>query len=248
MQTGIGGPLRSNSFHSFSLFHFAALIIFSILAPLSSNAQTVVDAGFETGAPNIGPGEPNTPGAWLGDGSAYVGSTFGISPFEGNQMLQFVHSPEYHVLNLNFYEQVIDLSQFSAAIATGNEVISLSAMFNRVAGDAQTDSIVLMNVVPLSGVPSAYTELDYTPNNENDIHTDSDPATWERLAVDNYRLLPNTTAVRIYLVSGTGGTNGDGHFADDVQVQLGTIPEPTSSLLLTSACGCMLARRRRPAN
>ncbi len=235
----------------FSKLRIATMAVATALAATPSvKAQTIGNGGFESGSANVGP-IPTNFGTWGGDGSAYVGTTFGISPFEGSRMMRFLtadQSLSSTSLIDSQYHQNIDLAAFSAAIAQGKEVFSASAMFNRVAGNAQTDTEFQLQITAKSGTPSSFTDLGSATSV---LFSDSDPATWEKVSIDNFQLPLGTTFVTLEVVAtenifnNTSGTEYDGHFVDAVTVQATTVPEPGSALLLAVACSAFMARRQR---
>ena len=100
--------------------------------------------GFETGLPGeILPfGLPAQFGLWSGDFSRNeTGAAFGISPFEGDQVLQFLGAAP----NANSgpgeasqVHQLVDLGNLSPHIETGTIGLSVSAWFNRIEGSIDT--------------------------------------------------------------------------------------------------------------
>jgi hypothetical protein len=215
---------------------------------LSASAQSIQNGGFETGSPDIG-GPPLSFGPWKGDGAAYVTSTFGVVPFQGSRMLQFISAQnpaESTFLVDSQYYQHIDMAPMASSIALGQAVLSVSAMFNRVEGDAQTDTMFGLRVKARSGNISSYSELGSAVNF---LFSDSNIATWEPLAVTGYTLPTGTTWVQLELFASenvfndTTGVEFDGHFAD--AVSLNVVPEPGSALLLATVCGFAALHRRR---
>src|SRR5438552_5708964 len=112
-------------------FACATVAVLGLAARTPAQPNLVVDSGFETGAPALGP-RPTDFGRWQGDRVAYVGATGGMSPFEGARMLQFVNA-EFVPSGSDGsqYWQNIDLSSYAPLIASGRAVLSASAQFNR---------------------------------------------------------------------------------------------------------------------
>jgi hypothetical protein len=214
----------------------------------TASAQTIVDSGFETGSAKIGPATRSF-GQWYGDGSAYVGTTSGITPFEGSRMLQFLTTNESLSPSSDTdsqYHQDVDLSSFSASIALGNAVLSASAMFNRVQLNSQTDTEFSIVVIIHSGTLSSSSEITRVTSI---LYSDSDPATWEQASISNYTLPVNTTFVTVEvnaienIHNNTSTAEFDGQFADDVTMSVNSVPEPGNLLLGATACGFLGLRR-----
>jgi sugar lactone lactonase YvrE len=197
---------------------------------------TFQNGGFETLEP-VSPGtDPPWPDAfadvWQGDEAAIVTMQDGITPFEGTQMLQFISAQFAGGAGPNGGSnmwQIVDAPSVlpSQAIAT--------ARFNRVAGDAQTDTAFSLTLVAVSGDPSDFPtkaeNSDFLAVAQTDILTGGDIATWEW--VTTTLVLPaNTDYVGIQIASSenvfndTSGTEFDGHYADDVQLAFALIGVP----------------------
>ena len=213
-------------------------------------ANLVVNGGFESGAPVIG-SRPTTFGQWRGDRVGYTHAENGIAPPEGTTMLRFFNtsggSPS-GTSDTSQYWQNIDLSSFASAISTGNARLSASAVFNRIAGNAQTDTEMGLQVFARSGSPSLFTEL---ASAGNSILSDSDPNSWELVALSNFILPPGTTFVQFELDAYENNFNNasnpefDGHYADDVIVTLTVVPEPDGSALCAVGTALILLAGRR---
>lgn len=174
---------------------------------------------------------PTTFGDWLGDDSEIVTEENGIVPFEGSQMLHFIsarmkkNDPNELIASDMF--QLIDMSMFSSDIATGLVTASASGYFNRVTGNAETDTAFFIDIFAFTGTPDLFPEK-YDNGNwlafaRERIYSDSDPNTWEPVFVN--LLLPTDTdfiAVHIFplenVVNDTSGVEFDGHYADMVQL------------------------------
>jgi hypothetical protein len=221
------------------------------LLPLTAPAQLLNNGGFETGSANIG-APPSAMGEWRGDGSAYVTTQQGITPYEGTKMLRLIsakYPSEYTVLIDSQYYQNIDLSAYAADIALGRAAISVSAMFNRVQVDAQTDTQFGLRIRARSGTGSSFTELGSSLNLL--LLSDGNPATWEPWAITDYVLPQGTDYVQLEVFAtenvfnNTSSLEFDGHYVDAVSVNVNIVPEPGSPLLLATTCGIVALRRRR---
>lgn len=213
----------------------------------------VTNNGFEIAESTQG-SWPSTYGDWNGDHSSIiVGPTSGITPLEGSYMLNLKgtsHGTSASSAGACEVPQLIDVSQFAGLIASGQALVSASAYFNRVAGDAQTDTAFGIQIYAHQGNPSSYPSNRengwWLLNKRADIFTDADPATWEQSQL--FTLLPtNTTYIAIQMTAyeniynDTSGIEFDGHFVDQVSLQI--TPEPATVVLL-GVGGLMLRKRR----
>jgi hypothetical protein len=229
------------------------LVLAIIVAATSlCNAQNLaINSGFELTADTDG-SWPSSYGYWRGDYSSIVGATRGITPFEGSQMLQLkgtAHTTIPSLANTCEVPQIIDISQFASLIASGNAIVSASAYFNRIAGDAQTDTGFGVSIMAHQGNPSSYPSdrenLIWLLREGAGINIDADPGTWE-LCELQVALPTNTDYVVVQVSAGENIYNDisypefDGHFADSVSVTI--IPEPATLLLL--GLGAVILRKR----
>jgi len=156
---------------------------------------------------------------WETDVFTIVGAENGVTPHGGSSMLRFdVTTPT--VANAEFaaaVDQVVDVTEYASLIATGNASFNISAFFNRVDLDPETDTMVGLL---LSAQDAAGTALDgiFLP-----LLSDADVATWEPHLVS--LVMPaQTTQVRIQLNALENVFNDlvspefDGHYVDDVEV------------------------------
>jgi hypothetical protein len=202
-------------------------------------AQTVECAGFETC--ETFDDWITTYGVWGVDGSDVTSATLGISPVEGTQMLQFVCTspgtgpPCHNVGGVGGdVHQMIDLAPIQDLVLTGNARLRVEASFNRVAGNAQTDTRFFLRLAAYEGLPVNFQFTTVIAQSSTDLFSDDDPATWERIGacLD----LPTSTTYVAVLVSAIenvvdDGTapEFDGHFADDVALTvLSTCPFDTN--------------------
>ena len=114
-------------------------------------------------------------------------------------------------------DQVVDVTEYASLIATGTASFNMSAFFNRVDLDPETDD---MFGLLLSAQDAAGTALDgiFLP-----LISDADVATWEPHVV-NLVMPAETTQVRIQLnvieniFNDLVSPEFDGHYVDDVEV------------------------------
>lgn len=226
------------------------------LSGAGNAANLVVNPGFETAEGTSG-GLPNSfSDGWKGDYSAIVGPNSGITPLEGSKMLQFLGTSfnDSGSTDTSDIFQIIDISSCQELIATGNAKAEASVYFNRVAGDAQTDAKFAFVVMACDGLPSTFPSRFRTYGYDFalsydwviDFYSDSLPDTWEEVKI-NMDVPVNTTFLVVNIDAGETTYNDlnypefDGHFADNVSVQI--VPEPSTMILL--AAGIFGLRRRK---
>ena len=100
---------------------------------------------------------------------------------------------------------------------------------NRVAGDAETDTAFGVVIVAFTGSPSSFSSMvsgeHWLERVGSTIFSDGDPATWELVEVE-LLVPPPTDYLEIQIsavedvVNDSTGTEFDGHYGDDVRLQL----------------------------
>ncbi len=231
----------------------AALAVILVLAQFCTAANLVSNSGFEVFEATC-PGWPSIYGDWSGDYSSIVGTSDGIAPLEGSQMLKFRggawESWEQKYVACQV-PQIIDISSYNSLVTAGLAVASASAYFNRVAGDAQTDTEFFLRIWAHEGAPSTYPAqkgISYLDVVDVSIITDSDLGTWE-ICQASLALPTNTDFLVIEVIANENvfddlsGVEFDGHYVDAVSLTI--VPEPTSFLLLSM--GALMFRRKRKA-
>ncbi len=237
-----------------AIFLVLAMVLGLVSVPALADTITldITNPGFETSG-TIGMGFPNVFGVWGGDQSEIVTTENGINPFEGSQMLHFIYSRRDEpgsTVGSDVW-QFIDTSTFSFEIATGMAILSATAFFNRVLGDANTDTLFEVRIDAYSGTPDSKTKL---ASAFGTILTDSDVFTWEQAGA-SLTLPTGTTFVGIRISSrenvfnDTSGVEFDGHYADNVNLTLYTgaspVPEPATLTLLAAGLLAGAAFRKR---
>ena len=179
---------------------------------------------------------PYTYGDWEGDISEIVISENGITPLEGLNMLHFIHAAgDYgaHTTIASQVKQAIDISAYADQIASGNAVAQLSAFFNRILGDVQTDTQFTVRIDAFAGQVSDYVDLarnqEQLAFSKADIFSDADTSTWEMAETE--LLIPTGTdflAIQVQAVENIyndiSRIEFDGHYCDVVNLQI--IPKP----------------------
>jgi len=200
----------------------------SIFIPQSS--ELALDDGFESGS-IIDEGWPTTTGRWSGDTAAIVSSTGPISPYHGSSMLQFIYAGwngpgGAHACDLM---QIVDLSGHVATIASGGAKVTLSAFFNRIQENAETDTKFSVFMGAYEALPGEdwsqwYSEARLAGIVE-EMLADGDVASWEAIRAE--LVLPENATKLLVLVrayenihNDYSGTEFDGHFADCIVVSV----------------------------
>ena len=214
-------------------FHIAIVaVVISFVDSVNVHATIITNPGFET-FEFVGPAIASTFGDWEGDRSAIVKTENGITPLEGIRMLRFDFtfvntagstSADIHTL--------IDVSAYSALISSGFAKADATAFFNRVSVDAQTDTRFLIQVRALSGLPSGFPSGQLA-NGFAEVFTDNLASTWQAATAE--LLLPSNTSYLAIIVSATEDVfddvsfpEFDGHYVDNVSLNITAIPEPAS--------------------
>ncbi len=224
---------------------FLGFVSFAI--GVSAHAEMVGNAGFEIAEPT-GTFLPITAfGDWAGDQSTIVTAENGIVPLKGSRMLRFDSggsAPGGTYESQVF--QAIDVSAYSSLIAAGNAEVVASAWFNRVPGDAETDTLMGIWVYAIHGT-LPFTFMNVVGAQLGTVFTDGDVGTWE-MATTRYTLPSNTDYVAICLDAAENVHNDstypefDGHYADSVSFTV--VPEPSTIALLGSLALCGIGVRR----
>ena len=220
----------------------------------AASATLVINPGFETLESTLG--RPSSYGDWGDNVSQIVTAENGVTPHDGSRMLKFIATgpagPD--VGGGSSVYQLLDLSSFAAAIASGQAQVTASAFFNRAFAGVETDTQFVIGLTAYSGSPAAFPGFP-TPlaTATVSLFSDGDALTWEML--ETSLLLPtDTTYVALLLAAAENVVNQntspefDGHYADAV-VGVSQIPEPSSGLLIVAGSALIgLMRRSRRRN
>lgn len=228
-------------------FVFSAVILFVS----QSYASIIVDGGFEATEPTDGPW-PTVTGVWGGDGVTSVTAENGIVPIEGSRMARFDStnqgSPGGFIASL---VQLLDMSPFVSQINTGNAQLVITAAFNRVGGDAQTDTEFHVAARAFDSSPSGFGIDPFDTYEFVSFLSDSDIATWEERTL-TFDVPIGTTFVAIDFraienIDESDSPEFDGHYVDAVHVELvAPVPEPTTfTIFLFGIIGLVACWRKR---
>ncbi len=222
----------------------AAASLFVVSSGIGANLA--VNPGFETMETTSG-GWPGSYGHWNGDYSAIVGETGGITPYEGNSMLQFKGTSFNGAGSATTCQvyQLIDITQYASLVSDGQATVKASALFNRV---QNSDTQFGITIYAMPGNPSDFSAnrsqyYDIAPVN---FSSDNDTNSWE--ACSAQLLLPSQTNYIAVLLGALEDVDNDysypefdGHFADAVSVEI--VPEPATIAFLLS--GFIILKKKR---
>lgn len=216
----------------------------------------LVNGDFESPINTVG-SLPTAYGYWQGDMSEITGSGLVISPYENDFMLRFIYATMDGPSALIGSElwQIIDVSSWHKTILSGNAQSSASGYFNRVTGDAETDTSFAISLFAYAGIPETFPEQwNYSELAQvsGSVISEDNPISWESVQVT--LPLPTVTDFVVIRISATEnifnditGDEFDGHFADNIQFQV--IPGPAAILLLIIAgFFCTTSRRFKHKN
>jgi hypothetical protein len=210
---------------------FVGIILATAQLGLAENL--VVNGGFETVYDTNGP-RPTGYGYWQGNISKIVPASQGITPFQGSQMLNFIYTTEAGPggsVNSEVW-QIIDINSIGAQTSAGQALVSASFRFNRVDGDAQTDTEFGISLYAYAGDPCSFPsqyESSELAARMTSAFSDGDPNTWELATID--LVLPTNTDFFVIEVAASenifndgGDPEFDGHYADAVSVTICSRP------------------------
>ena len=211
-------------------------------------AQGIINGGFEMVETITGTGThplsttvptcgyvPCTFGDWIGDGSLVTtNGTQGVATRTGNGMLQFLSTSLDRASGTGCdIWQSVDLSGEAEAIDQGGIIARVCAYVNRVEGGPTTDSAFILGLFASGGDVGNWVDIavdgDWFLRTNEVFVTDSDPTTWERMTFST--VLPvGTRFVSLQLSAKENVRDNmslpefDGHFADDVSLDLFQAP------------------------
>jgi hypothetical protein len=179
-------------------------------------------------------------GYWSGPAySLITGATQEIKPASGAGMLQFLDPAPAKSGDSEVW-QLISMSPYKKLLAGGAVEAKLTALFNRMPGDAHTGKKFGMTLAAFRGLPADAKALWANRQTialalaDKELTTDDQPATWEQIEASTP--LPAETdfvivEIRAIAPTGTPGKASAfaGHFADLVDLKLCT-PMRASSI------------------
>ena len=199
----------------------------------------LVDASFEDPASYHTSGDYGV-GYWKGDPATIVQVQDGITPLDGDSMLQYLDVSHGQWNNI---WQLVDITPYASIIADGQQVAEVTASFNRIAGDATTHTGFQLRLYAYDGDPSEFPGVPLVTEHTS-FTSDSDPGTWESLTTTISSLPSNTTYLAVGVDAARTVANDfefDGHYADAVSLTI--TPEP-ATLSLLAIGGLALIRKR----
>jgi len=229
-----------------------AATVLTALGPEASGSNLVADSGFETGVYIVD--WPNQYGVWGGDMAESETAEDGVSPLTGAKMLRFEASNKSGHGSTGGSQvcQVLDLSDYTRLIRSGAARATASAHFNRLPGDAQTDTEFAVRLYAYSGSASQHRALKeaigHLLRGDVILMSDGNVATWET-AMFGMILPVDTDFLVIEIAANENVYNDhappefDGHYADAVTVSV--TPEPATLILTAGSLPLLLRRHRR---
>jgi len=114
---------------------FSATAVFGYMLPHSGKQAVLLNDGFESGPAPLVTGAPLQAGVWSGDYSEVVSEQQGVKPESGTKMLRILRAdyegkPRPEGSYVGDLYRLIDLRSFRQALADGNAVAQMSAVFN----------------------------------------------------------------------------------------------------------------------
>ncbi len=149
------------------------------------------NCGFDVpGYISIG-GFPSTVGYWSGPAFGLTGAIEGVRPVEGKGMLRFLSPPRQGGKAVDSVVwQIIDLRPAKDLMSQyGVTDLKAWVQFNRVAGDSRSANKFKLTIAAFRGQPSdaaamwAARSRTAVTTAEQELVTDNDPKTWERVDV-----------------------------------------------------------------
>ncbi|HSY19516.1 MAG TPA: FecR family protein [Candidatus Acidoferrales bacterium] len=182
---------------------------------------------------------PTDFGYWSGLSYALTAATEEVKPANGPGMLEFSNPSAPHTGDSEVF-QVIDLRPYKPLLASGQVEAKLSALFNRVAGDAGVANKFGLTLAAFRGSPADAKTLWAGRGTmalalaDKELTSDDKPETWESLEAAA-KLPPETdfviVQIRAMVPKGNPGASLAGHFADLVDLRLST-PMRASSIAI----------------
>jgi len=199
---------------------------------LTVSDNLLVDPSWEIGLVTVAtPVIPTATGEWHGDLAGVTGEENGIKPADGLWMLHCIATGPFGAgagsTGCEMYQLLAVPSELAGAIAGGSASVAAQALFNRVAGDAETDSRFTVDIFAFDGAPAdasakVGTQV-WLARQLVDLDTDADTLTWQPL--QSVVAVPTgTTVLLLRLVAGENVKDDaalpefDGHYMDDASL------------------------------
>ncbi len=208
-----------------------SFVLISLLGTICFAESLLINGGFEDVESICCAGAilPSTCGQWQGDPATITTAEAGISPFEGSRMLHFTaSSPDTPPGQYNTSEvwQLIDVASLSSVISSGTATVTVSYRVNRVAGDAETDTIFGVVIRSYAGTCSGFPSFFDTPTAQASVSLESDAnvGTWELITAE-LQLPTDTTLLAVRVAARENVVNDptlefDGHYGDNVVFEI----------------------------
>ncbi|MBT4867593.1 MAG: hypothetical protein HON53_21030, partial [Planctomycetaceae bacterium] len=202
--------------------------------PSRQVGEVLRHASFESDT-DLRIGTDSESGVWSGDVCRIVREHKSVKPYAGDGMLLFQSTgrdtENGAATRASQLSQWVDLTPWRDAIADSRVQAKLTARFNRVAGDAGTDSQFSLQLESFE-VGSDEAQRLARSRTSHQLLSDSDPASWEKL--EAVLTLPaNSRCINVMILAFENVVNDDevneefdGHFADDLHFHL--LIEPAS--------------------
>ncbi len=191
----------------------------------------LMNPGFETPAYTTG-GWPTGFGYWRGDYSEIVTADNGIAPSEGDRMLKFIATSGPNApasTGASQVVQLVDLRGLSAQIAEGYTHARFRARFNRVTGDAQTDTRFTTDLFAYAGEPNSFptqfNQSTHLGRGRGAVISDGDPNTWQSATAEltlpvGTDFIAVVAAAEENIYNDTTEPEFDGHYCDAVTLEV----------------------------
>jgi hypothetical protein len=235
------------------LFLSIGLVMLCVLPSGSTEPISLANASFEIDEPLVGATlYPTDFSNWQGDPASIVTAADGITPYDGQRMLQFLATEPVGPSSFtgSDMQQNVDLSAIRDPIKRGVVRIRASAFYNRVAGDHRTDTAFELGIYAYNLAEVTPVWSNHSARSITTILTDDLPETWE-LATAELLLPFRTTFVGIRVSARENIFNESaesefaGHFADRVNI-LVIVPEPGARwVFVNGMVGLMLMGNRQ---
>jgi hypothetical protein len=188
------------------------------------------NCGFDVSGRTTAGEVPTDFGYWSGLSYVLTAATEEVKPANGPGMLEFYNPAGPHTGDSEVF-QLIDLRPYKPLLASGQVEGKLSALFNRVPGDAKTANKFGLTLAAFHGSPADAKALwagratGALALADRELTSDDKPETWEPLEAAA-KLPPETdfVIVQIRALSPKDGADISlaGHFADLVDLRLST--------------------------